>query len=89
MKSLMGNAIKIVLDFPLFLSTFKLLYCTYRDSHRFDICNCALYLFLDPLLRSSHFNMEMYRLATVGGFIVVALVLGVVVYKTCSWPRLE
>merc|ERR1711973_293000 len=31
----------------------------------------------------------MYRLATVGGFLVVALILGVVVYKTCSWPRLE
>merc|ERR1712212_587196 len=43
----------------------------------------------NPYGRSSHFNMEMYRLATVGGFIVVALVLGVVVYKTCSWPRLE
>lgn len=39
--------------------------------------------------RSSHFNMEMYRLATVGIFLVVALILGVVVYKTCSWPRLE
>jgi len=43
----------------------------------------------NPYGRSSHFNMEMYRLATVGIFLVVALVLGVVVYKTCSWPRLE
>jgi len=43
----------------------------------------------NPYGRSSHFNMEMYRLATVGGFLVVALILGVVVYKTCSWPRLE
>merc|ERR1712168_449820 len=43
----------------------------------------------NPYGRSSHFNMEMYRLATVGIFLVVALILGVVVYKTCSWPRLE
>jgi len=39
--------------------------------------------------RASHFHMEMYRLATVGIFLVVAAILGVVVYKTCSWPRLE
>jgi len=39
--------------------------------------------------RPSHFNMEMYRLATIGAFIVVAAVTGLVVYKTCSWPRLE
>lgn len=39
--------------------------------------------------RPSHFNMEMYRLATIGAFLVVAAVLGLVVYKTCSWPRLE
>jgi len=43
----------------------------------------------NPYGRSSHFNMEMYRLATVGIFLVVALVLGVIVYKSCSWPRLE
>jgi len=43
----------------------------------------------NPYGRSSHFNMEMYRLATVGLFLVVAAILGFVVYKTCSWPRLE
>jgi len=42
----------------------------------------------NPYGRASHTNMEYYRLATVGAFLVVALLLGLVVYKTCSWPRL-
>jgi len=42
----------------------------------------------NPYGRASHTNMEYYRLATVGAFLVVALILGLVVYKTCSWPRL-
>jgi len=42
----------------------------------------------NPYDRPDHTMMEYYRLATVGAFLVVALVLGLVVYKTCSWPRL-
>jgi len=42
----------------------------------------------NPYNRPSHFNMEMYRLAAVGAFLGVAAIIGVVVYKTCSWPRL-
>jgi len=38
--------------------------------------------------RPSHFNMEMIRLGTVAAFLVVAALLGIVVWKTCSWPRL-
>jgi len=42
----------------------------------------------NPYGRPDHTTMEYYRLATVGAFLVVALILGLVVYKTCSWPRL-
>jgi len=38
--------------------------------------------------RPDHFTMEMIRLGTVAGFLVIAAILGVVVWKTCSWPRL-
>lgn len=43
----------------------------------------------NPYGRPSHFQFEMYRMATVFGFIAVAVVLGFVVWKSCSWPRLE
>jgi len=43
----------------------------------------------NPYGRPSHTMMEYYRLATVAAFLVVAVLLGLVVWKTCSWPRLE
>merc|ERR1712168_284914 len=38
--------------------------------------------------RPDHFTMEMIRLGTVAAFLVVAAILGVIVWKTCSWSRL-